>query len=70
MLDTVLPSLLPLDILWLSQLQEGFGVPEILREIFLGDENGELVENFNHLIERNRGNGFVFRRIPGKWNNQ
>ena len=34
MLDTVIPSLLPLDILWLSLLQEGFGVPEILGEIF------------------------------------
>jgi hypothetical protein len=28
MLDTVLPSLLPLDIKWLLRLQEGFSGPE------------------------------------------
>ncbi len=64
MRDTVLPSLLPLDILWPSQLQ--LGIPEILREMFLADENGELVEYFNHAIERNRATNFVLWCIPGK----
>ena len=54
MLDPVLPSLLPFDVLWPSLLQEGFSVPEILTEVFLGNEYGELVENFNHVVERKR----------------
>ncbi len=52
MLDPVLPSLLPFDVLWPSLLQAGFSVPEILAEVFLGNEYGKLVENFNHVVER------------------
>jgi hypothetical protein len=69
MLDPVLPSLLPFDVLWPSLLQEGFSVPEILTEVFLGNEYGELVENFNHVVERKRATGFILRRIPGKSKN-
>ncbi len=69
MLDPVLPSLLPFDVLWPSLLQEGFSVPEILTEVFLGNEYGELVEYFNHVVERKRATGFILRRIPGKSKN-
>ena len=50
MLDPVLPSLLQFDVLWPGLLQEGFSVPEILTEVFLGNEYGELVENLNHVV--------------------
>jgi hypothetical protein len=55
---------------WPSLLQERFSVPEILTEVFLGNEyGGELVENFNHVVERKRATGFILRRIPGKSKN-
>jgi hypothetical protein len=50
MLDTVLPSLLPLDIIWLVRPQEGFSGPEIFFEVFLADVDAELVENFDHVV--------------------
>jgi hypothetical protein len=66
MLDTVLPSLLPLDIIWLLRLQEGFSGPEISFELFIADVNAELVEYFEHVVERNWGVRVVVRVIPGK----
>ena len=65
--NTVLPCILPLGILWLHYLQEGFGLPEILAEIFLGDENDGLIEYFNHVVDGERRRGGIFRRIPGKY---
>jgi hypothetical protein len=59
MLDTVLPSLLPLDIIWLLRPQEGFSGPEISFEVFLADVDAELVEYFEHVVERNWGFGVV-----------
>ena len=70
MLDTVLPSLLPLDIVLLLQPQEGFSGPEIFFEVFLANVDAELVENFDHVVVRNWGFGVVVRVIPGKWMNQ
>ncbi len=70
MLDTVLPSLLPLDIIWLLRPQEGFSGPEIFFEVFLADVDAELVENFDHVVARNWGFGVIVRVIPGKWMNQ
>jgi hypothetical protein len=64
MLDTVAPSFLPLYKSDLMVFQKGFRVPEILREIFLGNEHIDLVEYFEHLVKRNRGRGCVLRRIP------
>ncbi len=72
MLDTVLPSLLPLDIIWLLRPQEGVSGPEIFFEVFLADVDAELVENFDH-VARNWRFGVVVRVIPGncgKWMNQ
>ena len=69
MLDTVLPSLLPLDIIWLLRPQEGFSGPEIFFEVFLADVDDELVETFDHVVVRNWGFGVVVRVIPGKWMN-
>ncbi len=70
MLDTVLPSLLPLDTIWLLPFQEAFRVPKNLIEIFLGDVNGKLGEYFNHVVESNQGTGVVVRCVPGKWMNE
>jgi hypothetical protein len=69
-LDTILPSLLPLDIIWLLRPQEGFSGPEIFFEVFLADLDAELVENFNHVVVRNWGFEVVVRVIPGKRMNQ
>ncbi len=38
-----LPSLLPLDIIWLLRPKEGFSGPEIFFEVFLADVDAELV---------------------------
>jgi hypothetical protein len=65
MLDTVLPSLLPLDIIWLLRQPEGLSGPKISFKVFL-----ELVYYFEHVVERNWGFGVVVRVIPGKWMNQ
>jgi hypothetical protein len=70
MIDTVLPSLLPLDIIWLLRPEEGFSGPEIFSEFFLADVDAEMVEYFEHVVERNWGVGVVVRVIPGKWMNQ
>ena len=59
MLDTVLPSLLPLDIIWLLRPQEGFSGSEFSFEVFLADVDAELVEYYEHVLERNWGFGFV-----------
>ncbi len=55
MLDTVLPGLLPLDIIWLLRPQEGFSGPEIFFELFFTDVDAELIEYFEHVVERNWG---------------
>jgi hypothetical protein len=68
--DTVLPSLLSLDIIWLLRPQEGFSGPEIFFEVFLADVDAVLVENFDHVVVRSWGFGVVVRVIPGKWMNQ
>jgi hypothetical protein len=47
--------LLPLDIIWLLQPQEGFCGPEIFFEVFLADVDAELVEKFDHVIVKNWG---------------
>ena len=64
--NTVLPCILPLDILRLHLSQEGFGIPEILAVIFLAYENGDLIEYFNHVVDGERGSGCIIRRFPGK----
>ena len=64
MLDTVLPSLLPLAIMWLLRPQEGFSGPEIFLEVFLADVDGCLVEYFEHVVIRNRGFRGVVWAIP------
>ncbi len=66
MLDTVLPDLLQLDIVWLLRPQEGFSGPEIFFELFLADVDAKLVEYFEHVVERNWGFGDVVQVIPGK----
>ena len=70
MLDTVLPSLLSLDIIWLLRPQGGFSGPEIFFEVFLADVDAELAEKFDHVVVRNWGFGVVALVIPGKWMNQ
>ena len=65
-LETVLPSFLPLDIILLLVFQERFSFPEIRGVFVLADVDGALVEYFQHVVKRNRGSRGVFRRIPVK----
>jgi hypothetical protein len=62
--------LLPLDIIWLLRAQEEVSGPEILSEVFFADVDADLVEYFEHVVERNWGVGVVVRVIPGKWIDQ
>ena len=64
MLDTILPSLLPLDIIWFLRSEKGFSGPEIFLEVFLADVDGGLVEYFEHVVVRNWGFRGVVRMIP------
>jgi hypothetical protein len=60
------------DIVWPQHLpsQKGFRVTEIILEILLGDEDGELIEYFSQVVEINLTSALITQHIPGKQMNQ